>query len=454
MKKRAFSFLCAAVFLLSLGICAFADSPSNAARSGVVRIAEIFYANDEISDAVVGTAFFVGKEDGDVQYLITNHHVVKDYLENGKGQTYTFRNEYGTQLTGQIMLYVFYKSGEYVEAYVVDYDERQDIAILKLEKPTEKRVSLPLLVPEESMVGDPIYAVGYPDIADNIMETTSSWDVTDALVTKGTLGRLVTESGSGTKWIQSTDLVTSAGNSGSPMLTDEGNVIGVVTSASNTDSLYIGANIEAVVTMLKKNAIDFDTAADRVKEPEPTEEPSPETTPESSPEPTEESKKEMNPLVTAGIAGGILLLTLLVIVAAGKSAKKKAAANAPEEEPEEISVTVPAAPQEKPLYGSVRSLAPQHGNQKVSLSSGEILVGRSKDCKIMFKEDTPGVSSRHCSISWDSGSRSFTVRDLGSTYGTYLDSGMKLEPNKPYTLSAGESFYLGEKANMLRLEVE
>ena len=451
MKKRICSFLCAALFLLSLSVCVFADSPSNAARNSVVRIAEVFYANDETVDAVVGTAFFIGKEDGDVQYLITNHHMVKDYLENGKGQTYTFRNEYGTQLTGQVMLYVFFKTGDYVEAYVVDYDESQDIAILKLEKPTDRRVSLPLLIPDESMVGDTVYAIGYPGIADDIMDTTSSWDVSDALVTKGTIGRLVTESGSGTKWIQSSDLVTSGGNSGSPMLTEEGNVIGVVTAASATDeSLYLGADIESVITLLKKNAIDFDTAADRVKEPEPTPEPSP----EPEPEPVEEAAKEMSPMLIAGIAGGILLLLLLVIVAAGKAGRKRGTPNAGEEEPEEIGATVPAAPQEKPLRGSVRSLSPQHGNQKVSLSGGEILAGRSKDCKIVYKEDTPGVSSRHCSISWDAGNRCFTVRDLGSTYGTYLDSGMKLEPNKPYTLSAGESFYLGEKANMLRLEIE
>ena len=461
MKKRVFGFLCAAVFLLSLGVCAFADSPSNEARNSVVRLAEVFYANDEVSDVYVGTAFFVGKEGNDSQYLITNHHMVEKYLENEKGHEFKFRNEYGTQLTGKYMLYVFFKSGDFVEAYVVDYDKNQDIAILKLEKPTDKRVPLPLLVPDEKMVGDPVYVVGYPDIADAIMDTTSIWGVSDALISKGTIGRLVTESGSGTKWIQSSNLVTSSGNSGSPMLTEEGNVIGVVTASSTEDPLYLGANIEPVIDMLKKNAIDFDTAADRVKEEEPTEEPSPEPTAEETtaePEPAAEEPVDKT-LLYAGIGTGVFVLILIIVLIANGNKKKKRAkeeeeARRRQEELDAISVTVPAAPQEKPLRASVHSLAAQHGNQKVYLGFEPIQVGRSKDCKIMFKDDTPGVSSRHCSIAWDADNRNFVVRDLGSTYGTYLDSGMKLEPNKAYSLSAGESIYLGEKANMLRMEVE
>ena len=102
----------------------------------------------------------------------------------------------------------------------------------------------------------------------------------------------------------------------------------------------------------------------------------------------------------------------------------------------------------------VHSMAEQHKNQKVSVKDITILAGRSTDCGIIYKAETPGVSGRHCSISWDAGSHDFIVKDVGSTYGTYLESGMKLEPNKEYRLKAGESIYLGEKENMLRMEVE
>ena len=46
-------------------------------------------------------------------------------------------------------------------------------------------------------------------------------------------------------------------------------------------------------------------------------------------------------------------------------------------------------------------------------------------------------------------------------YGTYddthqqiLDSGMKMDPSKVYRLKPGETFYLGERANTIKLEVE
>ena len=448
MKKRILSFLFIAVLLLSIPMLAIADSPSNAARNGVVRMAEVFYANDEISSTRVGNAFFVGKEGNNVQYLVTNYHLVQGYLENEKGQKYTFRNEYGTQLTGCYVLYVFFGPSDYVEAYVTDYDESQDIAILKLEKPTDKRIALPLLVPNESMVGDVVYAVGYPSEENNVFDSASNWSTSGSLISKGIIGRLITESGSGTRWIESSDLISSGANGGSPMLTEDGNVIALVSAELNEESTHTGASVEPVIEMLNKNAISYDTAADREKAPDSADE-SAETaeTPildEQTPEETHE--KTPNVWLYAGI-GAAAVIVLLVILAAGKKKKKT-----PEQE--EIVQTVPATPQEKPLHPVVHSLSDQHGNQKVYLGEESILVGRSRECKIIYKEGTPGVSGRHCTIAWDAEKNCFIVRDLGSTYGTYLDSGMKLEANKPYQLNAGESFYLGEKDNMLSLEIE
>ena len=46
------------------------------------------------------------------------------------------------------------------------------------------------------------------------------------------------------------------------------------------------------------------------------------------------------------------------------------------------------------------------------------------------------------------------VKDMGSTYGTFKADGTKLEPNKLYSMKPGESIYLGERSNMVRLEAE
>ncbi|MDO5001637.1 MAG: FHA domain-containing protein, partial [Eubacteriales bacterium] len=96
----------------------------------------------------------------------------------------------------------------------------------------------------------------------------------------------------------------------------------------------------------------------------------------------------------------------------------------------------------------------KHGGRKVKIGSEPLIAGRGRDCKLIYDEKTPGVSGRHCAIAWDADRKEFIIKDLGSTYGTYLDSGMKLDPSRVYRLKPGESFYLGDRANTIRVEVE
>lgn len=103
----------------------------------------------------------------------------------------------------------------------------------------------------------------------------------------------------------------------------------------------------------------------------------------------------------------------------------------------------------------VRSAAPQHRGTRVDISGRTIVIGRSKsDCALVYQDDTPGVSSRHCSLAWDSRSGDFILTDLGSTYGTFLQNGQQLKSGVGHHLRAGDSFYLGESANTLILELE
>ena len=59
----------------------------------------------------------------------------------------------------------------------------------------------------------------------------------------------------------------------------------------------------------------------------------------------------------------------------------------------------------------------------------------------------------HCSVEWKAEMNEFLVTDLKSSYGTYLMSGQRLQPNVPHRLKAGDSFYVGDKANVIRVEV-
>ena len=82
------------------------------------------------------------------------------------------------------------------------------------------------------------------------------------------------------------------------------------------------------------------------------------------------------------------------------------------------------------------------------LTAGTPLIfgRRTEKCNVLFKNETKGISSIHCKIKWYNGKG--LIKDLGSTYGTWLNEGTRLEPNKYYELPDQGVFYLGSKENM------
>lgn len=82
------------------------------------------------------------------------------------------------------------------------------------------------------------------------------------------------------------------------------------------------------------------------------------------------------------------------------------------------------------------------------LTAGTPLIfgRRTEKCNVLFKNETKGISSIHCKIKWYN--RKVLIKDLGSTYGTWLNEGTRLEPNKYYELPDQGVFYLGSKENM------
>ena len=82
------------------------------------------------------------------------------------------------------------------------------------------------------------------------------------------------------------------------------------------------------------------------------------------------------------------------------------------------------------------------------LTAGTPLIfgRRTEKCNVLFKNETKGISSLHCKVKWYNGK--VLIKDLGSTYGTWLNEGTRLEPNKYYELPDQGVFYLGSRENM------
>lgn len=349
-----------------------------------------------------GTGFFVGTPGEDPEYIVTNCHVVEEFILAGKA-------------LGGGELHVLFDQNDEAEAYLVDYDAEKDLAILRLENPTDKRAPLQLREPEDAMLGDEVYAVGYPLAADLTVQAVNSFSASDATVTTGSIGRFLTESGTGRRLIQ-TDTAMSGGNSGGPLIDGDGAVLGINTAVSNLDqNLFYAVSVTELMPMLDRNNVVYSQY--------------------------EGSGASGNLALYAGIAAVVVIAVIAVIVVLTR--KKKPAA--------------PAEEEKKPAGSPVlRSLSPQHGGLVVQLHHQQpVQIGRdSATCRLVYQDGTPGVSSHHCQVYYDEGEGVFVVTDLNSTYGTFLAGGQRLQPQTPTKLPPKSAFYLGEVDNTISVDLE
>ena len=346
-----------------------------------------------------GTGFFVGKEGEKPQYIITNCHVVEDFILAGKA-------------SGGGELKVMYGKDDEEEAYLVDYDYEKDVAVLRLAEPTDKRVPLMMQEPSEDMLGTTVHAVGFPQAADLTVEAVTSFNSSDASVTTGSVSRFLTESGTGRKLIQ-TDAALSGGNSGGPLTTENGTVIGINTAGSALDqNLFYAVSVSEVMPLLTRNDIAYGVYSE---------------------------KGSSNMTMIIAIAAVVILAVVAVVIVMSKKKKPAKAQEAAGKKP------IPV----------VRSMAAQHNGQTVQLHNQPIQIGRDPAvCRIAYRDGTPGVSSKHCQVYYSEGDNAFVVTDLNSTYGTFLSNGQRIAPNVPTKMAPKSSFYLGDAENTIYLDLE
>ena len=361
-----------------------------------------------------GTGFFVGEEGENPEYIVTNCHVVEEYIQAGEA-------------LGGGELYVMFDSSDQEEAYLVVYDYAKDVAVLKLAEPTDKRIPLLMREVGENALGSEVYAVGYPLAADVTVQAVTSASQDDATVTTGSIGRLLTESGTGRELIQ-TDAALSGGNSGGPLIDESGAVIGIATAGSKLDqNLFYAVSTSEVQFLLDRNNIPYGLY--------------------------EEKDNSMMVLIGAGAAAVVILVA--ASVALGKKKKKKQEAAAPAAAGADAAAAGKAEPVSVSRTAILRSMAPQHGGMVVQLHHQPVQLGRdAATCRLVYQDGTPGVSSHHCQIFFDEQEQMFVVTDLNSTYGTFLANGQRIAPDTPVKLPPRSSIYLGEAANTVYLELE
>lgn len=423
MRKRVGSMLMVLVLVLIGVMPVCASEFKEEALESIVYVEEDIVVNGEYIGAARGTGFFVGKKGQDPQYLVTNYHVIEAFVYAGGGQP-----------DSQSRLYVAFDQNDVEEAYVVEYNDKMDVALLRLAKATSKRK--PLTIEGTYSVGGQVYAVGFPGLSDEVINATSSFSMDDASVTSGTINRILTESGTGRRLIQM-DTPIFGGNSGGPLVNANGNVIGINTmKAAESENMNYAVSMEEVIPILDRNNVPYDYVDDSQPDPDP------EPTVPDSPEPVPVPEPDRSPVVVIAIVAGVVVAAGIVVVIVMKG-KKTPPAPAP-------VAQQPAQPRRSPV---IYSISPQHGGMKVQVEGKQIQIGRDPStCQIAFREGTPGVSKHHCQVSWDASRGEFVLMDMKSSYGTFLSNGQKINPGAAYYIRPGDSFYVGDRANEIRTE--
>ena len=288
MKKRSLRGLLLTVLTLlylSGAVCAGAAGNTAAdSRNGVVRVVALYEAEvydlesqerlGTVSGYSSGSAFGVGAAGKETDVFITNRHVVTQ--EDGP-----------IELQGDIYYCTYNITGYYIlldnfayhtDTFTLDtsraipctvtylgQSEDADVAVLKAAEAVPGRAALPLLGDEDSLqVADRVSSLGYPGASDSA--TSESYllaGVDDVTVNSGDISRFYdsvsavdTNSGALTGHLIQHNAIINGGNSGGPLLDENGAVVGINTYTYHGGSQAVSNSYYALRIKYAKDALD------------------------------------------------------------------------------------------------------------------------------------------------------------------------------------------------------
>lgn len=449
MKKRLLSLTLALMMACSLlTVTAFASSGKSAvreARNGVVRVlatCEVTaydrntgkYAGSATGYSS-GSAFGVGKAGKETDIFVTNRHVVT--MEDDYDNDYYY--EYN--ITGYYILLdnFAYNSESFTldpsravpcTVIYVGKGDDEDVAVLQAAEPVKDRVALALLDDEDSLQeGDRVTSLGYPmasdkatsegyllasisDITQNGGDISRFYDSISAIYDGNTLtGHLIQHNAD-----------INSGNSGGPLVDENGAVVGINTYSYHGGSQSVSNSYYSLRIKYAKDALDsLKIHYDLYKRP--------------------------------GLPIGVIVAVIAVAAAAAAGVlvmKKKTAAPAVSQGYAQQPVQQPAA---QPVIAGdtglrIQGLAGGFAGRRIAIPS-QLRIGRDPARNdLVYPADTQGISGVHCVLMVEGGQ--LYLRDLGSTYGTYL-SGRRLAANETVTLQVGDRFCLGSENEVFQV---
>ena len=263
MKKlrRIAAFAAALVLALALNISVLASSVVSIsdARTGVIQV-ELKYVDQAGNEHPIksGTAFLI-----DEQYAITNYHVVHMTQDEKAQATENFNVDFVNTTVSGLKIFVVVRRDMTIEVTEVNGSAESDFTILKLSQALKDRTYLPLGTSSDISEAETVYALGFPGLADAFTDA-QYYTSDDVNITSGIVNKKIVDSG--VPYIQhSAEL--SGGNSGGPLLNEDGIVVGVnrsnITYENDNSVVYNRSiDISEIRTYLDSLGIPYQDAAE------------------------------------------------------------------------------------------------------------------------------------------------------------------------------------------------
>lgn len=456
MKRKCLAALMAVLLclLLIMPVYAAGGNAADETRNGVVRILAVRYADGQ---AWFGTGFAVGEAGKSTSVFATNHHVTAGSDFAGADALYILLDDdWNTAAdTGGIEI----DMDRAVRCHVIyEPDTYPDYSIVQAERIITERTALPLMPASLAKPGETAYVIGYPGLSDVITQNHAA-SVDNVTITRGTVSRLahMETDGVDTDVIQ-TDAVINSGNSGGPMITEDGYVIGLNTySIDGQGAVYMAVQIDYVISRLNHlveigtlHNFTYTVITDREKR----------------------NGILSTILLCVGIiaaGGGIAFFVMRRSVTHRSKAVQQNVGQIKRQDFSQENVFPKTGSVETPFPKTapvdvIGKTMPVHAVPLLRLVGAEgyfagrrfaldktIRMGRLPEKNdLVFPPDTVGVSGVHCMVK-ENGDSALLI-DLGSSYGTFLADGSRLTPNQPVELKIGDSFVLGSQKQKFVLE--